>query len=307
MVNIVNCYMSLLQKTMKLAGMRPKKLEIEPGTTIHFWVNSNKTKKKKNKKPLVLIHGFAGNGLITWSFQILALRKKYDLYIPDLVFFGESYTTTKSTEVTPRFHADYFAKGLRKLGVEEKCVVIGFSYGGFVAFQMAEHHPDLVYSIVAIGTVSALSESLSRECSEQVGGRPWSEYLVPQSAEDVKVLFDISFHRLPRMPKFCYKHWLESMYDHRKEKVDLLEAALIKDEDVPNHQFKQKIHLLWGTEDRVFNLEVGIAQKKKLGGTTELQIITNAGHLVQLERPCAFNKCLKNILDSLAIDKRLTT
>uniref|UniRef100_A0A803LP68 Uncharacterized protein n=1 Tax=Chenopodium quinoa TaxID=63459 RepID=A0A803LP68_CHEQI len=104
---------------------------------------------------------------------------------------------------------------------------------------MAEHHPDLVYSIVAIGTVSALSESLSRECSEQVGGRPWSEYLVPQSAEDVKVLFDISFHRLPRMPKFCYKHWLESMYDHRKEKVDLLEAALIKDEDVPNHQFKQ--------------------------------------------------------------------
>uniref|UniRef100_A0A803LDQ3 Uncharacterized protein n=1 Tax=Chenopodium quinoa TaxID=63459 RepID=A0A803LDQ3_CHEQI len=77
------------------------------------------------------------------------------------------------------------------------------------AFQMAEHHPDLVYSIVASGTVSALSESLSRKCLEEIGDRSWSKFLVPQSTEDVKVLLDIVSYRFPRMPKFCYKHWLE--------------------------------------------------------------------------------------------------
>ncbi|KAK0605743.1 hypothetical protein LWI29_030307 [Acer saccharum] len=39
------------------------------------------------------------------------------------------------------------AKGMAKLGID-KCVVVGFSYGGMVAFKLAELYPGLVRAIV---------------------------------------------------------------------------------------------------------------------------------------------------------------
>lgn len=300
MVNIVSCYVSMLQKVMKLAGMQPKEVEIEPGTVIHFWVDKNTTNKEKKKKPpVVLIHGFAGDGLLTWQFQILALRKKYSLFVPDLLFFGGSYTTNK-TDRTPRFQADCLATGLRKLGVQEKCVVVGFSYGGFVGFQMAEHHPELVDSVVVSGSVITLSETISTKSLEKIGYSSWPELLMPNSVEGVKTLLDIGSHSFPWMPKVFYKHALQVMFGNRKERVELLEALLVKDEDVTNHRFQQRIHLLWGNEDKIFNPEVANSLKEKLGGKTELQVLKKAGHLALLERPRAFNKCLKKMLDSRA-------
>ncbi|XP_010690865.2 uncharacterized protein LOC104904342 [Beta vulgaris subsp. vulgaris] len=257
MVNIVSCYISMLHKTMKLAGMQPKEIEIKPGTIIHFWVNKtniNTRKKTKKKPPIVLIHGFAGNGILSWQFQVFSLRKKYSLYIPDLLFFGNSYTNESNRST--RFQADCFALGLRKLGVEEKCMVIGFSYGGFVGFEMAEHHPELVDSLVVCSSTLALSESISSKALERIGFCSWKDYLMPNSVEGVKVFLRIGSYRLPWLPNFFYKHCLEIMFSNRKERVELLEALVVKDEDVTSHQFHQRIHLLWGNEDKIFTLEV---------------------------------------------------
>ena len=53
---------------------------------------------------------------------------------------------------SPAFQAQCVAAALRSLGVE-RCAVVGFSYGGFVAFRMAEAQPGLVASVVATGTL----------------------------------------------------------------------------------------------------------------------------------------------------------
>ncbi|XP_021748425.1 monoacylglycerol lipase ABHD6-like [Chenopodium quinoa] len=299
MVNIVSCYMSMLHKMMKLLGMHSIDVEINPETTIRFWVNtSNKKNNKEKKPPVILLHGFAGDGLLTWQFQILALRKKYTLYVPDLLFFGRSHSTNK-TERSTKFQAECLVLGLKKLGVEEKCVVVGFSYGGFVGFQMAQHYPNLVGSLVVSGSVDALTESISSGCLERIGFASWTDFLMPDNAQGAKVLLDIGSYDLPWMPDFFYKHYCQIMFSNRKERVELLEALVVKDEDAHNHQFQQRIHLLCGSEDKVFNMEVVNSLKKKLGSKTELQVIKNAGHLVLLERPIAFNKCLVKILASL--------
>uniref|UniRef100_A0A803LP69 AB hydrolase-1 domain-containing protein n=1 Tax=Chenopodium quinoa TaxID=63459 RepID=A0A803LP69_CHEQI len=196
--------------------------------------------------------------------------------------------------------ADCFAKGLRKLGVE-KCVVVGLSYGGFVGFQMAEHYPDLVDSMVVTGSVLALSESISSKALERIGFNSWPEYLMPNSVEGVKVLLDKASYSFPWMPKVFFKHIFEVMFGNRKERVAILEALVVKDEHVTNHQFRQRIHLLWGNDDKIFNMEVANNLKERLGAETNLQVLKKAGHLAPLERPCAFNKCLKKLLDSLAI------
>ncbi|XP_074305052.1 uncharacterized protein LOC141639981 [Silene latifolia] len=299
MVNTMSTYKTMLHNVMKLAGMRTKQVEIEPGTTIHFWVPS---KKSNNKPNIVLVHGFQADGILTWQFQVLSLRKKYNVYVPDLLFFGKSYTSR--SERSTRFQADCLAIGLNKLGLEENCIYVGFSYGGMVGFQLAEHHPELVGSMVITDSVLAEPESVSRKALERVGCPNWSDCLMPTTIEGVKVLVDISSNKnnFPKMPDFFFKHYLKVMFDNRKERIELLEALVIKEKDVTNYQFKQPIHLIWGNQDKIFDMEVATNLKERLGGKTKLLIVEEAGHLALLEKPFVFNQRLREALDSFAMD-----
>ena len=209
MVNIFAVYKPLLHWVMKLVGMRPQRVEIEPGTIMNFWVPNETPKKSKNSnnnKAVVFIHGFADDGIMTWQSQVLALARKYKVYVPDLVFFGGSITDR--SERSPEFQAECVAKGLKKLGVE-RCTLVGLSYGGMVGFKMAEMYPDLVESMVLTCSVMALTKSISDAALERIGFKSWSDYLLPDSVHGVKILFDIATFKLPRIPNFIYKHHLE--------------------------------------------------------------------------------------------------
>ncbi|CAK7329693.1 unnamed protein product [Dovyalis caffra] len=266
MVNVLTMYMPLLRGLMKLVGVRPQAVEIEPGTVLRFWVPSDdqttsNTKNKPNKPAVVFVHGFELDGILTWQFQVLALAREYAVYVPDLLFFGESVTDKTDRKVA--FQAECIAKGLRKLGVE-KCTLVGMSYGGMVSFKMAEMYPDLVESMVG-----------------------------------VKELLRIATYKLPRLPDFVYKSILEVTFDNRKERLELLHELVVSDKDFIVPHFPQKIHLLWGGDDVIFNMEEARNLKEQLEGKATLQYIENAGHLVQSERPFAYNKQLKKILVSL--------
>ncbi|KAK4576243.1 hypothetical protein RGQ29_026978 [Quercus rubra] len=302
MVNIFAVYKPLLHWVMKLVGMRPQRVEIEPGTIMNFWVPNETPKKSKNSnnnKAVVFIHGFADDGIMTWQSQVLALARKYKVYVPDLVFFGGSITDR--SERSPEFQAECVAKGLKKLGVE-RCTLVGLSYGGMVGFKMAEMYPDLVESMVLTCSVMALTKSISDAALERIGFKSWSDYLLPDSVHGVKILFDIATFKLPRIPNFIYKHHLEVMFDNRKEREELLEALVIDDNDftIPSHP--QRVHLLWGENDIIFNMEVVNNLKRQLGDRATIQYIEKAGHLVEAERPCVYNKHLKEILTTLLED-----
>ncbi|KAI8533000.1 hypothetical protein RHMOL_Rhmol11G0262100 [Rhododendron molle] len=61
----------------------------------------------------------------------------------------------------------------------------------------------------------------------------------------------------------------------------------------------QRIHLLWGDDDKIFNLDLAQNMKEQLGEKATLQWIENAGHLAQLERPFTYNRHLRRILLSI--------
>ncbi|KAK9286757.1 hypothetical protein L1049_015161 [Liquidambar formosana] len=166
---------------MKLASVRPQTVEIEPGTVMNFWdPNEAATKKGKNKPALVLLHGFATDGILTWQFQVPFLTRKYAVYVPDFLFFGVSFTDR--AERSPEFQAECLVKGLMKLGVE-RCIVVGFSYGGMVGFKMAELWPQLVESMVVSCSVLALTQSISRDGLERIGFSSWSDCRLPNSVK----------------------------------------------------------------------------------------------------------------------------
>ncbi|XP_034681795.1 putative aminoacrylate hydrolase RutD isoform X2 [Vitis riparia] len=240
MVNTVTLYKSLLQTLMKLAGVEPRKVEIEPGTVMNFWVPTKpKTEEIIQKPSVVFVHGFGADGILTWMFQVFNLTSHYSVYVPDLLFFGGSTTSARNRSL--RFQTECLATGLRKLGVE-RCVVVGLSYGGMIGFKMAELYPDLVESMVVSGSVEALTESLSSTRLKGLGQKRWSDFLLPTTAEGVKELFRVATHWLPPwIPNRIFKDYFEVMFSHRKEREELLEAMIIKDEDFTPHHYHQTI------------------------------------------------------------------
>ncbi|KAL8162612.1 hypothetical protein V2J09_014101 [Rumex salicifolius] len=263
MVNTVRVYMSFLHKLMKLKGYKEKSIEINPPTTtLHFWVRQT----SKHQPALVLLHGFAGDGALTWQIQALTLTKHFPtIIIPDLLFFGGS--TTSTPHRSPGFQGDCLAEGLRLLGVKT-CLLVGFSYGGMIGFEMARNYPELVVGLVVTDSVRCLTESVTSRALERIGVSCWSEYLVPSSVEGQKRLLDIGSYKLPWLPNFFYKHFLEV----------------------------QTIHILWGERDNIFTMEDADMLKRELGGATILRSVKKAGHLALFERPCIYNYCLKELL-----------
>lgn len=219
MVNLVAAQKPLLHGLMKMAGIKPYTVEIEPGTVMSFWVPLETIKKhKKDQKPeppakpsatkpvVVLVHGFAAEGIVTWQFQVGALTKKYSVYVPDLLFFGDSFSD--KSDRSPTFQAECLAVALRKLGVE-RCTVVGFSYGGMVAFKMAELYPDLVQAIVVSGSILAMTDSISETTLKGLGFSSSSELLLPTSVKGLKALLSVAAHKKLWFPDRLHKDYLE--------------------------------------------------------------------------------------------------
>ncbi|KAK8928729.1 hypothetical protein KSP39_PZI017229 [Platanthera zijinensis] len=323
MVNLVEAQKPLLHGLVKLAGLRQLTVEIEPGTVMTFWVPKDKIPKKKNvtkeifpvgktsdvggdnndgmvkrrkkeKPAVVLVHGFAAEGIVTWQFQVGALTKHYSVYVPDLLFFGGS--TTGVAGRLPEFQAECLAAALGRLGVTV-CTVVGFSYGGMVAFKMAEARPDLVKAIVVSGSVTAMTDSISAETMERLGFSSSKELLLPETVKGLKALLKVAAYKKLWFPDFLHRDYLKAMFNNRNERAELLEALVISNKQ-DNHPppLTQNILLLWGENDNIFNLELAKTMKDQLGDKATLQSIKKAGHLVHLERPCVYNRRLKEFL-----------
>ncbi|KAF7032998.1 hypothetical protein CFC21_044125 [Triticum aestivum] len=312
MVNLVEAQKPLLHFLIKWAGLRQHTVDVDgAGTVLTFWVPKDKvpgnnstvapaekqsetSKAKGVRRPsVVLVHGFAAEGIVTWQFQVGALAKHYDVYIPDLLYFGGS--TSPSTDRSPAFQAECLAAALGKLGVDE-CTVVGFSYGGMVAFKMAESRPDLVRSLVVSGSVVAMTDSISDTTLERIGVRSSAELLLPESVKGLKALLSIAAHRRLWFPERLHRDFLEVMFTNRKERAELLEGLVVSNKDATVPVLPQKILLLWGHNDNIFNIELAKTMKEQLGEKTMLQSIDKAGHLVHLERPCVYNQHLMEFL-----------
>lgn len=199
---LLKIYKFFLHGVLKLAGISPEKIEIEPGTLVNFWVPTQST----TKPAVVFLHGFAFDGILTWQFQVLALANHYSVYVPDFIFFGDS--VTDKTERSVEFQAECIAKGLNKLGVQQ-CTLVGFSYGGMVGFKMAEMYPELVHSMVVTCSPMAFTESISKARLHRLGFNSWPDYLLPESVKGVETLIQRASHSLPKLPNFIYKEILE--------------------------------------------------------------------------------------------------
>ncbi|KAM0931019.1 hypothetical protein ACQ4PT_000597 [Festuca glaucescens] len=305
MVNFVQVLRDhFVDRLGKSAGLRQHAITVdEAGTIMNFWVPKHKKapEEEKKKHAVVLVHGFAGDGMMTWGFQVGALSKHgYDVYVPDLVHFGGS--TSPSPDRSVGFQARGIAAGLRELGVVEQCTVVGFSYGGLVAFEMAAVYPGLVRSVVVSGAAVSYMVAMNDALLARFGVASIRELMLPETLAGVTRLLTTAFYKKPWLPRRLAKDFLKVMCSNREERAEMLEDTIIRDKAaLPAPVFQQNILLLWAENDNFFPIEIGKKLKEELGEKATLRTIRKAGHLANLERPCVYNRCLKNFLDHVTL------
>lgn len=277
-------------------GLMSKQIQLSNGTSLHCWVlQSNNPQSVGNQRPaLLLIHGFGTDGLMAWDTQIVALGKDFDLLIPDLVFFGDS--TTTSTERSEIFQAECLNCMLHCLGVES-VIVVGHSYGGFVAFWMAHKYPSLVRRLVIVSSAICMTPATNDPLLKAFGSSNIKDFLLPNDAGELKRAMNLTFYKMPWIPGILYKDLLQTMGGNKEQRAELSDAVVIgTKESQPLPRVNQEVLLVWGEKDLIFPLEEAYFLQRHIGEKAKVVVINECGHVPSLEKPTELNEIMLKFL-----------
>ena len=103
--------------------------------------------------PVLLVHGFPLDHTM-WDSQIAALSGRARVIAPDLRGFGQTPLAPGDAErgILMEAYADDLAELLDRLVVREPIVLVGFSMGGYVAWQFLRKYGERLRALVQCDT-----------------------------------------------------------------------------------------------------------------------------------------------------------
>ncbi|WOH11595.1 hypothetical protein DCAR_0831085 [Daucus carota subsp. sativus] len=278
------------------AGLKSVTTGFTDGTTMHCWVPKNYDQSKPN---LLLLHGFGANAMWQYGELLRHFIPQFNVYVPDLLFFGGSYT--KLHERTETFQATCMKRLMDMHGVD-KLSLVGTSYGGFVGYRMAVQFPKMVEKLVLCCTGVCLEENDMKSGLFKVSDlEEAASILVPQTPDKLRELTQFSFVKPPPVkgvPSYFLHDFINVMCTTFVQEKKELIYAILKDRhfsELP--RITQKTLIIWGDQDQIFPIELGHRLQRHIGESARLVIIENAGHAVNLEKSKDFIKHLKEFLD----------
>ncbi|CAK7356522.1 unnamed protein product [Dovyalis caffra] len=243
-----------------------------------------------------MIHGYGGDARWQFLYQVGSLSQNFNLYVPDLLFFGKSYS--KRSDRTDVFQARSLVEGLKRLGVD-RFSVYSISYGGFVAYRMAEICAEEVEKVVIVSSGLGSSDEQIEEQIKKVGRDP-EEILLPKHPKDLRLLVNLSVYKtkpLRWLPDFFLQEFIDVMVNiRRKEKLELLENLLAEKADTNLPILTQETLLIWGDQDNVFPVNLAYKLQRHLGPKSKVKIIKDMGHAANIESPGAVNALITSFV-----------
>ncbi len=262
------------------ATLAPR-LYYAPPYNVRYWEGSRGC-------PVLLLHGFGGHAIWQWADQVEALGTDHQLIIPDLLWFGGSWAEE------PRYGLEHQAEAM--LGLLDhvgaaKVDLVGISYGGFIAFNLALRHPERVRRVVLVDSPGPVyTREDEAAAMARLGVTRPADLVVPQHPDGVGRLLELAFERPPPSPGFVERQVFELMYqDKQAEKIALLDHLAANREEVVTsaRPLSQPTLLVWGENDQLFPLDV--AERLAQWQGARLAILPETRHAPKLEDPEGFN------------------
>lgn len=231
-----------------------------------------------------------------------ALVQDFDLLIPDLPGFGNSFRSTDCVYNIPQY-GQWMSDFVRETGWDD-FHLLGNSLGGATAIELALRLPERVRSLTLIDPAGVALAELPSVYHEFVQGR--NVFDVRTQAQFDYFLQRV-FHRPPLIPPLVRDHLFRQFERngkwYRKVLGDLLDGVLDFEDprfaDVALNSKLPRLKLptliVWGDEDSFFPAETGFYMQQ-LMPHARLYILADRGHSPQIEAPWQFVKLFKKFI-----------
>ena len=258
-----------------------------PGFSMYYEVYGRGT-------PLLLIHAFPLNRHM-WATQISDRADEAQLIIPDMRGFGES---DKPSETYPmEVLADDCMALLDAIAGDKSAVVGGLSMGGYVSLAFYRRYPHKVSGLILAGTRASSDTPEGKTNREQAASKT-HKLGVGALVSDMlpKMMAPKTYTTNPELVS-----QVESMMQNAS--VEGIVGALMGMKERRNSQeLLTKIDIptliSHGVDDQLIPSQVAEDMHNAIQNS-RLSIIPEAGHLLNLEQPRAFNQAVREFLRSI--------
>lgn len=279
-----------VNKALKKTGEQKGTLPIDGGS-MHYRICGAGT------DTVLLVHGFGPLPHLQWEHQIEPLAENAVLIIPDLVYFGESFSSSEQYSLD--FQAQNLAQLLDTLSVQ-KAHVVGLSYGGMVSMWMANYYPEKIETLTLVDALNPYySKQMADSIARSFNRSHITDLLIPSDAQTVKDIFSITYSKPKKYPKVVRKKIAEKVYNQQIEDKKKLIFWLENNEPQivgTDLMFSCAVNLIWGQQDAIIPVQTGHRFAKKYGAT--IHVLSNTGHVANIESPDLTNSILKTIIFS---------
>lgn len=244
-------------------------------------------------EPVVILHGGAGVG--AEHFGVVAgLAKRFRVILPDRPGHGLSDEFAYRHLDLRKHNVEFVEALLDELGIE-RAMLVGNSYGGFMAICFALAHPERVSRLVILSFFPGIDRKLPlimRLMVTPVLGAILGRTVGRPSMRGTRRFFSryIVAH-IERMPDELVE--LETMHSkrHGREIAGLFRAGLTARGFRPRYLVGDELRqiavptvVLWGERDAFMRVEDGRNVAARIPAA-RFEVIPDAGHLPSTDRP----------------------
>lgn len=241
--------------------------------------------------PIIFIHGFPLSRKV-WEPQISGLASYARVILPDLRGHGDS------DALQGPYSMDTLAEDcislMNNLGITQPALVCGLSMGGYVAFAMYRKFADRIAGLIL---------SATRAAGESDEGKTARDNAITiAKTKGVDAIVD------SMMPKMFAPDTYASQPDlvHRVRKmmvntsvngiIGALEAMRDRPDSTPMlSNIHKPVLILHGDKDQIIPVQKAYDMQSVIPGS-ELVVLENAGHLLNLEKSIEYNQEIREFL-----------
>lgn len=247
---------------------------------------------------LLLLHGMAGSSL-AWRDVAPVLADRFSFVAPDFMGHG------RSAKPMGDYSLGAHAAGIRDLlGVldVQRATIVGHSFGGGVAMQLAYQHPELCERLVLVDSgglgrdVSPILRLLTLPGAELVLPALFPPVVKPWGDALARRLFRLGV-RSPRSAEVW--HAYASLTDAETRRAFVRTVRSVIDPGGQSVSAMDRLYLastvptmiVWGDRDQIIPVHHAHAAHDAIPGS-RLEVIEGAGHFPQVEQPERFAEVL---------------
>lgn len=232
-------------------------------------------------QPVLLLHGGGGPmTVLPWAAGFAAAQSA-EVIVP--VHPGFNGTPRPETLHTPRDLAELYLRMLDALELEE-VTVVGNSIGGWIAAEIAALGSSRISRVVLVDAVGLV-----------VPGHPYPDFFSLTPAEVAArsyhdpERFGVDPSKLPPQVQAAMAGNRATLAVYGGDMADPSLASRLPSVDV-------QVLVVWGAADRIADPEIGADYAQRIPGA-RLEIISDAGHLPQIETPTRLTELVASFTD----------